>query len=42
MKIVNCPKCGNEVIINIANAIDEHGEVYNCQSCGFYFRYTEK
>jgi len=42
MIIINCPKCGNKVKINISNAIDEFGEVYNCPTCHYMFRYTEK
>ena len=39
---IQCPKCKNEVEINIANAIDENGEVFRCKNCGQIFRYTNK
>ena len=42
MKIVECPKCGAEVKINIAKAIDELGEVHMCPKCRYHFRYVEK
>lgn len=39
---VNCPVCGNPVLIDIATAIDEEGEVFMCKNCGNTFRYTDK
>ena len=42
MKTISCPKCNNEVIINIAKCIDEEGEVHRCPKCGMEFRYVEK
>ena len=42
MTKIKCPKCQNEVEINISNAIDENGEVFRCQNCGQVFRYTNK
>ena len=42
MITLNCPKCKNVVSINIANAIDEHGEVFMCPNCRYKFRYTLK
>lgn len=42
MKKVKCINCNNEVEINIANAIDSEGEVFECPNCGQKFRYTEK
>jgi len=39
---VSCPKCKHENELYISNALDEHGEVYKCESCGYLFRYTEK
>lgn len=42
MKTVNCPKCNNLVEINISNSISEDGEVFQCQKCGWQFRYVEK
>ncbi len=42
MEYVKCLKCGNDVEINIARAIDENGEVFHCPVCGFNFRYTKK
>lgn len=37
---VNCPRCDTEVEINISNAVDELGEVFECHNCNFHFRYT--
>lgn len=42
MTLVTCPKCHQHTKINIAQAIDEEGEVFNCEHCGYPFRYTEK
>jgi len=39
---IKCPKCQNEVEINIMNAIDENGEVFICPNCNHIFRYTDK
>ena len=41
MKTVNCPKCGKEVVIDIARAVDEDGEEFVCDHCGYHFRYAE-
>lgn len=41
MDIIKCPKCGKDVEINVANACDEHGEEFICNSCGFPFRYVK-
>ena len=42
MVIIKCPVCKTEVEINIANAVDENGEVFCCKNCGQVFRYTDK
>ena len=42
MKKVKCVKCGNEVVIDIARARDEEGEVFVCPKCGFEFRFVDK
>ena len=42
MKKVKCVKCGTEVEINIANAVDFNGEVYVCPECGYKFRFVDK
>lgn len=42
MVYIKCPKCGAEVEINIAKAVDEHAEVYRCDNCGYKLRYTNK
>ena len=42
MKTVKCPKCGSDIEINIAHAVDENGEVFHCKKCGYYIRYTDK
>ena len=39
---VNCPRCGRENIIDISKAVDENGEVFRCEGCGYHFRYTNK
>ena len=37
---VVCPKCGRETSFNLmSDAIDEQGEVYRCQHCGWPFQY---
>ena len=40
MNIVNCPKCGKKVHINISKAVDEHAEVFVCPHCSYQFRYA--
>lgn len=42
MKIINCPKCNEEVELDISRAIDEEGEVFVCHHCGWSFRYAKK
>lgn len=42
MIIVNCPKCNHPNRINIAEAVDEHGEEYICSNCGKQFRYATR
>ena len=42
MTKVKCPNCGNEVKIDIAEAVDEFGEEFCCSKCGFIFRYVEQ
>lgn len=42
MEYVKCIKCGQNVEINIAKAVDEHGEEFRCPKCGLIFRYTHK
>ena len=42
MDIIKCPKCEEEVEINIANSISDDGEVFKCPHCGWEFRYVEK
>ena len=37
---VDCPKCGQKTAFNIPDdAIDEEGEFYCCQHCGWPFHY---
>lgn len=40
MKKIKCPKCQQEVEINISNAVDEEGEVFMCLNCKNKFRYA--
>lgn len=42
MEIIKCPKCKCDVEINIANAKDEDGEVFECPHCKWQFRYVNK
>lgn len=42
MKYIKCPKCQQEVEINIAKALDEEGEVFECPHCKWQFRYANK
>lgn len=38
--IIICPKCGRETSFNMqSDAIDELGEFYRCQHCGWPFQY---
>ena len=41
MEHVKCVKCGNNVEIDIAKAVDEDGEEFRCPNCGFIFRYVK-
>ena len=36
---VVCPKCGQRTSFNVIHAIDEEGEFYRCQHCGWPFHY---
>ena len=39
-KTIVCPKCGQRTSFNlIQDAIDEEGEFYRCQHCGWPFHY---
>jgi len=40
--IVKCPKCKQDTEIDIADAIDENGEVFRCEHCKYPFRYATK
>lgn len=42
MDIIKCPKCHQDVELDIKNTIDENGEVFMCNHCKFKFRYTLK
>ena len=42
MTRIKCPKCQQEVEINIAKAVDEEGEVFRCPHCNCEFRYAPK
>ena len=42
MTTIKCPKCQQEVEINIAKAVDEEGEVFRCPHCNCEFRYAPK
>jgi predicted RNA-binding Zn-ribbon protein involved in translation (DUF1610 family) len=37
---MNCPKCKEEVPLDVWKAIDEDGEVYLCPHCGWKFRFA--
>ena len=40
-KTVCCPKCGRQTSFAFpSDAIDEEGEFYRCQHCGWPFHYT--
>ena len=41
MEKIKCPKCKKETTINIAKAIDENGEEFICENCGYIFRYVK-
>ena len=40
MTSIRCPKCDAELQINIAKALDEHGEVFKCPKCNYLIRYA--
>lgn len=40
MTTILCPKCKNEVSVDISMAIDEEGEVFKCSHCNSKFRYA--
>ena len=40
MTIIKCPKCNATLQINIAKALDEHGEVFECPKCNYLIRYA--
>lgn len=42
MEHIKCVNCGKETEINISFAIDENGEEFTCQHCGYPFRYAKK
>ena len=42
MEHIKCFNCGEDIEINIANAVDEDGEVFKCKKCGKTFRYTKE
>lgn len=42
MVTIKCPSCGTPVQIDIAKAVDELGEVFKCNNCGYLFRYVDK
>lgn len=41
MKKIKCPKCQEETTIDIAKAVDESGEEFVCEHCGYHFHYTK-
>jgi uncharacterized protein YbaR (Trm112 family) len=42
MEIVKCPKCHNDVELDISKACDEDAEVFVCPHCKWKFRYAKK
>ncbi len=40
MMTIKCPKCGKETAFEPErDAIDDEGEIYRCQHCGWLFHY---
>lgn len=39
---MKCPKCQQEIEINITKAVDEEGEIFRCSYCNCEFRYVDK
>ena len=40
---ITCPKCGKVTSFNIPkDAIDEEGEFYRCQHCGWPFHFIKR
>jgi DNA-directed RNA polymerase subunit RPC12/RpoP len=42
MDVIKCPKCQEDVTINIGESISEDGEVFRCPKCGYKFRYVKE
>ena len=42
MDVIKCPKCQEDVTINISESISEDGEVFICPKCGYKFRYVKE
>ena len=40
--IIKCPKCQEDITLDIANSVSDDGEVFMCPHCGWKLRYTEK
>ena len=40
MELVKCVRCGKEVTIDISNAKDSEGEVFDCPNGCLCFRYA--
>ena len=39
MTEIKCPKCKKALLIDIAKAVDEYGEIFRCPNCSYLIRY---
>ena len=42
MEKIQCPKCKELTTLDISKAVDEEGEVFKCEYCGYHFRYVNE
>lgn len=40
--VIKCPKCNKDTEFFINDAIDELGEVFQCEHCKYPFRYVNE
>ena len=39
---INCPKCKKKTSFQLNEAVDELGEVFKCEHCGWLFRFVKE
>jgi len=40
--VIECPKCHEKTELMLTEAVDELGEVFKCNHCGYLIMYVEK